>query len=48
MMADDVLELLDQLDLATVDVVGRSDGGIIDLDLAMHHPNQYDRRKFHA
>ncbi len=37
-MAEDTAELLRQLDLTAVDVVGWSDGGIIGLILAAHHP----------
>jgi pimeloyl-ACP methyl ester carboxylesterase len=37
LMADDTLKLLESLGLRTVDIVGWSDGGIIGLDLAMHH-----------
>jgi pimeloyl-ACP methyl ester carboxylesterase len=38
LMADDTFKLLESLGLRTVDIVGWSDGGIIGLDLAMHHP----------
>src|SRR5262249_24612854 len=38
LMADDMLKLLDHLQINQVDVVGWSDGAIIGLDLAMHHP----------
>ncbi len=37
-MAEDTAELLRQLKLTAVDVVGWSDGGIIGLVLAAHHP----------
>jgi pimeloyl-ACP methyl ester carboxylesterase len=37
-MAEDTAELLRQLNLTGVDVVGWSDGGIIGLVLAAHHP----------
>ena len=43
LMADDMLKLLDSLTLDKVDVVGWSDGGIIGLDLAMHHPERVGR-----
>jgi pimeloyl-ACP methyl ester carboxylesterase len=43
LMADDMLKLLDDLKIAEVDVVGWSDGGIIGLDLAMHHPERIRR-----
>ena len=42
-MADDVLKLLDHLQVDRVDVVGWSDGAIIGLDLAMHHPERIRR-----
>ena len=37
-MAADMVALLHHLQLANVNVVGWSDGGIIALDMAMHHP----------
>jgi pimeloyl-ACP methyl ester carboxylesterase len=37
-MAEDTAELLRQLDVTEVDVVGWSDGGIVGLVLAAHHP----------
>jgi pimeloyl-ACP methyl ester carboxylesterase len=40
LMADDMLNLLDRLKIDRVDVVGWSDGGIIGLDLAIHHPER--------
>ncbi|MBV9239180.1 MAG: alpha/beta hydrolase [Xanthobacteraceae bacterium] len=43
LMSDDMLELIDQLKLDQVDVVGWSDGAIIGLDLAMRHPNRVNR-----
>ena len=39
-MAEDTLALLTQLKIATVDVVGWSDGGTIGLLLAMRHPER--------
>lgn len=40
LMADDALALLDALHVARADIVGWSDGGIVGLDLAMHHPDR--------
>ena len=42
-MADDMVKLLDALHLARVDIVGWSDGGIIGLEIAMHHPERIRR-----
>jgi len=36
-MASDMLALLDYLNLPKVDLLGSSDGGIIGIDLAIHH-----------
>ncbi len=43
LMADDVLGVMDRLNVAKVDVVGWSDGAILGLDIAMHHPNRVRR-----
>lgn len=43
MMANDVVGLLDLLHLPQVSLVGWSDGGIIGLDLAIHHPQRLRR-----
>ncbi len=39
-MAEDMIALLDRLHLKHVDVMGWSDGGVIGLDMAMHHPER--------
>ncbi|MDZ4795771.1 MAG: alpha/beta hydrolase [Bacteroidota bacterium] len=43
LMASDVLQLMDQLHLQKVSIVGWSDGGIIGLVLAMKHPDRIDK-----
>jgi pimeloyl-ACP methyl ester carboxylesterase len=40
LMASDVLGLMDHLGLERADIVGWSDGAIIGLELAMHHPER--------
>lgn len=40
LMASDVLALLDALNIEAVNLVGWSDGGIIGLDIAIHHPER--------
>lgn len=42
-MAEDLVAVLDHLGLARVAVLGWSDGGIVALDLAIHHPTRVDR-----
>jgi pimeloyl-ACP methyl ester carboxylesterase len=42
-MASDVLALMDYLHLDTAAIVGWSDGAIIGLDLAIHHPERVAR-----
>ena len=39
-MAKDVIALLDELKIRNVTIVGWSDGGIIGLDIAIHHPER--------
>jgi pimeloyl-ACP methyl ester carboxylesterase len=39
-MAGDLLALMDQLQLKQASIVGWSDGGIVGLDLAIHHPER--------
>ena len=38
-MAEDMVELLRQLKVDSVCVFGFSDGGMVGLDMAMHHPD---------
>lgn len=42
-LAEDVVALLDHLQLARASVVGWSDGGIVALDMAIHHPERLER-----
>jgi pimeloyl-ACP methyl ester carboxylesterase len=39
-MAEDVVALMDRLRIRQADVMGWSDGGIVGLDLAIHHPER--------
>jgi pimeloyl-ACP methyl ester carboxylesterase len=43
LMSSDVLALLDYLKIQKADLVGWSDGGIIGLDIAIHHPERLNR-----
>jgi pimeloyl-ACP methyl ester carboxylesterase len=43
LMSSDYLALLDYLKVDKVDLVGWSDGGIIGLDIAIHHPERLNR-----
>jgi pimeloyl-ACP methyl ester carboxylesterase len=43
LMSDDVIALMDKLKIGRADVVGWSDGAIIGLDLAFHHPDRVGR-----
>ena len=42
-MADDIARLLDSLDVKSANVIGWSDGGIVGLLLAIHHPEKVGR-----
>ena len=42
-MAEDTVELMRQLEIESAAVVGYSDGGIIALDMAAHHPERVTR-----
>jgi pimeloyl-ACP methyl ester carboxylesterase len=42
-MAEDTVELMRQLEIESASVVGYSDGGIIGLDIAIHHPERVTR-----
>ncbi len=39
-MADDVVALLDKLHVETADLMGWSDGGVVGIDIAIHHPER--------
>ena len=43
LMTSDLLGLMDQLHLKKVSIVGVSDGGVIGLLMAIHHPDRIDR-----
>jgi pimeloyl-ACP methyl ester carboxylesterase len=43
LMASDVLALMDYLDIESASLVGWSDGGIIGLDIAIHHPERLNK-----
>lgn len=43
LMADDYIKLLDALGIQQAALVGWSDGGIIGLDIAIHHPERLTR-----
>lgn len=42
-MAEDIVALLDALHIRRADVMGWSDGGVVALDMAMHHPARVGR-----
>ena len=42
-MAEDTIELIRQLQIESAVIVGYSDGGIIGLDIAIHHPEHVTR-----
>lgn len=48
LMAEDYVALLDFLGVDKVDLVGWSDGGIIGIDLALHHPDRLNHVFAHA
>ena len=39
-MAEDVIALMDQLGIKRFDIMGWSDGGVIGIDIAIHHPGR--------
>jgi pimeloyl-ACP methyl ester carboxylesterase len=43
LMTDDILQLLDYLNIKKVTIIGWSDGGIIGLIMAIHHPERLNR-----
>ncbi len=43
LMASDVLGLMDHLGIQKADIVGWSDGGIIGLEIAIHHPERLNK-----
>ena len=43
LMASDVLGLMDHLGIDKASIVGWSDGGIIGLELAIHHPERLNK-----
>jgi pimeloyl-ACP methyl ester carboxylesterase len=43
LMAEDIVALMDHLRVKRADVMGWSDGGIVGLDLAIHHPERVRR-----
>jgi pimeloyl-ACP methyl ester carboxylesterase len=43
LMSSDVIALLDYLKIPKADLVGWSDGGIIGIDIAIHHPERLNR-----
>jgi len=42
-LAEDTVELMRQLEIETAAIVGYSDGGVVGLDLAIHHPDRVSR-----
>jgi pimeloyl-ACP methyl ester carboxylesterase len=42
-MAEDMIGLMDHLHISKADVVGWNDGGVVGLDLAIHHPDRIGR-----
>ncbi|WNJ81584.1 alpha/beta hydrolase [Cedecea neteri] len=43
LMTDDIVALMDHLKLKKADIVGWSDGGIIGIDMAIHHPERVNK-----
>ncbi len=43
LMASDVIGLMDHLNIKKADIVGWSDGGIIGLEIAIHHPERLNK-----
>jgi len=41
-MAEDVVALMDRLQIPKADIMGWSDGGVVGLDLAIHHPGRVE------
>ena len=46
-MAEDTVELMRQLEIESAVIVGYSDGGIIGLDIAIHHPERVTKACAH-
>src|SRR2546425_2996683 len=44
-MAEDTVELMRQLEIESAAIVGYRDGGIIGLDIAIHHPGAHGKER---